>query len=63
MIVDVKVDENGEVEEAILISGDAALAPAALSAVKQWKYKPYLFDGKPTKMETTVSVEFKVAGN
>ncbi len=63
VIVDVKVDENGEVEEAILISGDAALAPAALSAVKQWKYKPNLFDGKPTKMETTVSVEFKVAGN
>ncbi len=63
VIVDVKINESGDVEEVKLISGDAGLAPAVLSAVKQWKYKPYLFNDKPTKMETTVSVEMKPAGN
>jgi TonB family protein len=63
VIVNAKIDEKGDVEEVNLVSGDAALAPAALSAVKEWKYKPYRLNGTPTKMETAVSVEFKLPAN
>jgi hypothetical protein len=34
----------------------------ALHAVKQWKYKPYLFNGQPVKAETQVTGEFAVGG-
>jgi len=36
------------------------LAPAAIEAVKQWRYKPFLLDGQPLEVETTVTVTFHV---
>ncbi len=36
------------------------LAPAAIAAVKQWKYRPYLLNGKPVKVETQVVVIFSL---
>jgi protein TonB len=44
-----------------LISGDSMLAMAAIEAVKQWKYKPYLVNGQPVKVETQVIVNFQLA--
>jgi protein TonB len=41
-----------------LISGDPLLAPAALTAVKEWKYTPYLLNGRAAKVETQVTVIF-----
>ena len=34
------------------------LAPAAIDAVKQWKYKPYLLNGEPVEVDTEVQVNF-----
>jgi outer membrane biosynthesis protein TonB len=36
------------------------LQQTALDAVKQWQYKPYLLNGEPVEVETTVNVEFKL---
>ena len=47
-----EIDENGNVEHLKPISGDSMLATAAIEAVKQWKYKPYLLNGQPVKVET-----------
>jgi protein TonB len=44
-----------------LISGHPLLAPAALEAVRQWKYQPYLLNGMPVVMETQVQVNFSLA--
>ena len=41
-----------------LISGHAMLAPAAIEAVKQWKYRPYLLNGNPVEVDTQVQVNF-----
>ena len=38
------------------------LVHAAIEAVKQWKYKPYLLEGEPVEVETTVQVNFWLAG-
>jgi protein TonB len=38
------------------------LAPAAIDAVKQWKYKPYFLNGEPVEVETTINVNFTLAG-
>jgi protein TonB len=51
---------SGVVKEVTVVSGDPALARAAVDAVKQIKYKPYLADGLPAEMETQVSFNFQI---
>ncbi len=62
VVLQAEIDKNGDVEELTLISGHPMLAPAAIEAVKQWKYKPYLLNGQPEKVETQVVVIFQLAG-
>lgn len=57
----VVIDKEGNVLKAQLISGHPLLAPAALDAVKQWTYKPYLLNGEPVEIETQVIVNFTLA--
>ena len=45
----------------VVNSPDAALSASAMEAVKQWRYKPYLVDGKPVSVETTVTCVFALA--
>jgi len=53
------VDENGKVEGVRLVEGDATLAAAAIQAVKQWRYRPYLRNGKSQPFQTVVIVDFQ----
>jgi protein TonB len=53
------VDENGKVEGLRLVEGNAALATAAIQAVKQWRYRPYVRDGKAQPFQTIVIVDFQ----
>jgi TonB family protein len=57
------ISKEGDVAEIHLISGHPTLAQAAIDAVKQWKYKPYLLDGRPVEVETQVTVNFTLAGD
>jgi protein TonB len=38
------------------------LVPAAIDAVSRWRYKPYLLNGEPVEVETTITVNFRLAG-
>jgi protein TonB len=38
------------------------LKGAALEAVKTWRYKPYILNGEPTEVETTITVNFNFGG-
>jgi protein TonB len=55
------INVNGEIENLQLVSGHPMLVPAALTAVKQWRYKPYLLNGQPTEVETTITVIFTLS--
>jgi periplasmic protein TonB len=57
------ISKAGDIETLELVSGDPLLAPAAIDAVKQWKYKPYLLNGKPVEIETQIMVNFTLSGN
>jgi TonB family protein len=57
------IDTNGDVKELTLVSGHPLLAPAALEAVKQWKYKSYKLNGTPVDVETQVTVAFTLTGD
>jgi len=62
VVLQAEIDKNGDIENLTLISGHPALAPAAVEAVKQWKYKPYLLNGEPMKVETQIIVNFTLSG-
>ena len=53
------VDDTGRVESVHLVEGDPALADAAIHAVKQWRYRPYIRDGKSLPFQTVVLVDFQ----
>jgi protein TonB len=55
------LSKTGEVENLQVISGPPMLVGAAEDAVRQWKYKPYLLNGLPTEVETTINVNFTFA--
>jgi protein TonB len=62
VILQAEISKDGSIQKLQLISGHPMLAPAALEAVKQWKYKPYLLNGEPVEVETQVQVNFTLAG-
>jgi protein TonB len=45
-----------------LVSGHPLLVPAALEAVKQWRYRPYVVNGKPVPVNTQIIVNFTLKG-
>src|SRR5580658_7258790 len=57
-----QISKDGSIENLQLISGHPMLAPAAIDAVKQWKYRPYLLNGEPVEVDTEVQVNFTLNG-
>jgi periplasmic protein TonB len=62
VVLQALISKTGDIENLQLISGHPMLAPAAIEAVKQWKYKPYLLNGEPVEVETQVQVNFTLSG-
>ena len=58
VIVRAVVSEIGDVETVELVSGDPVLANAAAEAMKQWKFKPFIHDGKPVKAAIKLPFDF-----
>lgn len=54
----VTIGKDGHISDAQAISGDNDLRKAALEAVRQWEYRPFLVGGEPTEVETTIKVVF-----
>jgi TonB family protein len=54
------VAKTGNISAVKVLSGDKELARAAIDAVKQWKYKPYLLNGEPVDIQTQITVKFKL---
>jgi protein TonB len=55
------ISRNGTIENLRVTGGPAMLQQAALDAVKTWVYRPYLLDGQPVEVETTVDVVFMLS--
>jgi len=62
VLLQAEISKTGDIQNLRLISGHPMLAPAAIEAVKQWKYKPYLLNGEPVEVETQVQVNFTLNG-
>lgn len=55
------IDVEGNIKNLQLVSGHPMLVPSAIEAVKQWRYKPYLLNGQPVEVETTITVIFSLS--
>ncbi|MFZ0799073.1 MAG: TonB family protein [Terriglobales bacterium] len=62
VLLQAEISKEGTIQNLQLISGHPMLAPAAIEAVKQWRYKPYLLNGEPVAVETQVDVIFSLSG-
>jgi len=58
VVMQATIDKSGVLENIRVVSGPAMLQQSALEAVKSWRYKPYLLDGKPVEVDTTLNVVF-----
>jgi protein TonB len=52
------ISKEGTIESLTLISGHPLLARAAMEAVEQWRYRPYLLNHEPVEVETFITVNF-----
>ncbi len=57
------ISKDGRIENLQLVSGHPLLAGAAIEAVSQWHYKPYILNGEPIEVETRITVNFTLAGD
>ena len=56
------ISRDGAIENLQALSGHPLLIPAALNAVRQWRYRPYVLNGEPVEVETEVKVNFILSG-
>lgn len=57
------IGKEGAIENLRLISGHPMLVPAAIEAVRQWRYRPYILNGEAIEVETQITVNFMLSGN
>ena len=58
MLIKALISPNGRIEQAEVVSGSPLLSQAALEAIRQWKYRPYVLNGSPVEVETEITVNF-----
>lgn len=54
------IDKNGRISDLEVISGPKELTAAAIGAVQQWRYRPYLLQGEPVQVQTQIVVNFQL---
>jgi TonB family protein len=59
VILDAVIGRDGTVVDVHPMSGPDELSPAAVDAVKWWRFQPYQANGQPVEVETRLAVEFR----
>lgn len=54
------IGKDGSIKQLQALSGPEMLKGAAIEAVKDWKYKPYLLNGNPVEVDTSITVTFSL---
>jgi protein TonB len=61
VVLQVLIGRDGTVQDAKFLQGSLAFARPAIDAVKQWRFKPYLMNGRPASTQTLLTLSFKPA--
>ncbi len=57
------ISKQGTIENLRVLAGHPMLVPAAIEAVRQWRYRPYILNNEPVEVETQITVNFSLTGN
>jgi protein TonB len=63
VIVQAIISKTGHIESAHVVSGPMVLQAAALQAVRDARYRPFLLNSQPTEVETTISINFRLGSD
>jgi TonB family protein len=60
VVLDAIIGKTGDVENLKVVSGPQELQQSSLDAVRQWKYKPFLLNGEPVEVKSTITVIYSL---
>ncbi len=63
VVLQAVISKQGVIENLRVLSGHPILVPAAIEAVRQWRYRPYILNSEPVEVETQITVKFSLAEN
>jgi protein TonB len=63
VVLQALISKQGVIENLRVQTGHPMLVPAAIEAVRQWRYRPYVLNNEPVEVETQITVNFSLAGN
>jgi protein TonB len=63
VVLQAVIGKDGEIQNLHVISGHPLLAPAALDAVRRWRYRPYFLNREPVEVETKIIVNFLLSND
>ncbi len=62
VVVRAIISRSGAIENLQVLAGHPLLVKAAIDAVSQWRYRPYILNDEPVEVETQITVNFVLAG-
>ena len=63
VVLQAVISKQGVIENLKVLAGHPMLAPAAIDAVRQWRYRPYVLNNEAVEVETQITVNFSLAGS
>jgi len=63
VVLQAVISKQGTIENLRVLSGHPMLVPAAIEAVRQWRYRPYILNTEPVEVETQITVNFSLTGS
>lgn len=60
VVLNAVISKDGSIEKLTVVSGPKELRKSAADAVRTWKYKPYLLNGQPVRVETAIHVTYSL---
>jgi periplasmic protein TonB len=52
------ISEDGRIESLEMVSGDVLFEQSAMDAVRRWRYRPTILNGRPVKVDTYITVNY-----
>jgi TonB family C-terminal domain len=60
VLLQASISERGRVETVVVVNGPEALRAAAVDALSNWRFRPYVVDGRPVPVRTFIDFQFKL---
>jgi len=63
VVLQAVISKQGTIENVTVLTGHPMLIAAAMEAVRQWRYRPYILNNELVEVETQITVNFSLAGH